>query len=135
MNREIKFRAWDGTKMHYDFVVARPQFADVLGIMTDEEFAKTQYRLPMWKVMQYTGLKDKNGIGIWEGDILRGSFRTGMKGFKSTKEQDFCFPVKFYASSGWSMDTGFKNGKFRFIPHFDECETVGNIYQNRELLT
>lgn len=38
--REINFRAWDGEKIVTDFIVARPQAADCLGIMVDEEFAK-----------------------------------------------------------------------------------------------
>jgi len=67
----FQFRAWDGEKMVYNFIVARPQICDLLGIMTDEEFAvETFNSITEWKVMQCTGLKDNSGVLIYEGDII-----------------------------------------------------------------
>ena len=70
--REIKFRAWDndGYMFHQEeteggmyFVMNKdPEFSYPLHhIMCDRE----------WTLMQYTGLKDKNGVEIYEGDILK----------------------------------------------------------------
>lgn len=88
MNRTIKFRAWDGEKIIYEFVVARPQFADCLSIMTDEEFAVENYNsITEWKVMQFTGLYDCEGKEVFEGDILEyKEYYANIKWWSSVEE-------------------------------------------------
>lgn len=76
--------------------------------------------------MQFTGLLDKNGKEIYEGDVVKIDF-TGMKnGEKKWSEN---FEVKWtgerYEAGNWSL--------------FDHCkytrvEVIGNIYENPELL-
>lgn len=63
MNREIKFRFWTGTNMRYRF--------DGWGehVCINEMFKECDGAFD-YKVMQYTGLKDKNGKEIYEGDIV-----------------------------------------------------------------
>lgn len=56
MSREIKFRAWDGKKMFDPIFINTKTCTEI-----DGNF-----------LMQYTGLKDKNGVEIYEGDILKG---------------------------------------------------------------
>ena len=63
--REIKFRAWDITGKEMEELISldlgsKPRARTVKGFLCDGEFV----------LMQYTGLKDKNGKEIYEGDII-----------------------------------------------------------------
>jgi uncharacterized phage protein (TIGR01671 family) len=108
--REIKFRAWnkwaDRNEMAY---------FNLDTCMLDT----LAYNAP---IMQYTGLKDKNGKEIYEGDVVNRSFPGGVE-FKGT--------VKFYECAFW-IDNGKQSvGLFSEI---DEITILGNIYENPELL-
>lgn len=108
MNREIKFRAWDREEMHED------QLAKYL---LSQGFDNSQWK-DEFVFMQFTGLKDKNGKEIYEGDILK-SLYTGI-----------LFSVGF--------DKGaFKceSGMISLSPHlFHKSEIIGNIYEHSHLL-
>jgi uncharacterized phage protein (TIGR01671 family) len=66
MNREIKFRAWDkATDIMNDFVT-EINF-DIGRVVTENVVMSFEG----CELMQYTGLKDKNGVEIYEGDIIK----------------------------------------------------------------
>lgn len=74
-------------------------------------------------VMQYTGLTDRNGVEIYEGDILKGLSKETPNGLWTVLDK------VYYTNRGtWDCDSfllGDVNGT---------CEVIGNIYRNPEIL-
>jgi len=120
--REIKFRAWDGKKMYSP---------DEL-IQVGNEGCTTGYydgsgcpKYSDHELMQYTGLKDKNGKEIYEGDIVLHDGLPGAKNGRSIVFEDCCFMIKGKTpSDDWHV------GRYSGL----NTEVIGNIYENPELL-
>jgi uncharacterized phage protein (TIGR01671 family) len=127
--REIKFRAWNkklARMFYFD------GFEDII-TFSDGGFI----RLPDWDVykdgfndlatpdelefLEYTGLKDKNGKEIYEGDIVSFS----ASGFRVFPQE-----VKYLGNGFWIEG---ENGE-HFLPRLGGLEVIGNIYENPELL-
>jgi hypothetical protein len=77
MNREIKFRAWDKEhrKMWFQDGRAEPDFSmDFQGGIYHHGFSgdglREEVKKMDFELMQFTGLKDKNGVEIYEGDVI-----------------------------------------------------------------
>jgi len=126
--REIKFRALDAqaNKMRYTFSLTSK------GILSDHIGG-----LPFVIPMQYTGLKDKYGNEIYEGDILIrcGEFvPKGEWGIVEFRDCAFRLDRQIFIrktrTAQWIDDPVefFDNNKFQ------SCEVIGNIYENPELL-
>lgn len=73
-------------------------------------------------LMQYTGLKDKHGKEIYEGDILRGSTVDGGSYITTVEWRDLAW---------WSGDSEPLANTDQYEDNF---EVIGNIYENKELL-
>lgn len=123
--REIKYRAWVN-ELKLMCIVERLDIAAGRICLKHVEFAKIFLSERVGaptndvKLMQYTGLKDKNGQEIYEGDILL------TKDLKGEKYQT-C--VTYENGMFLSGEEPLYDDVFLF-----EAEVVGNIYENPELL-
>lgn len=146
--RKIKFKVWDeeSKKMYcgYDAIVTFSGFLEEVYVRNKN----TVDELIDYKIMQYTGLKDVNGIEIYEGDIL--SYKhityTDCSKTKIEKIEDESFiEIITYAPIASIVKPHSKNVKcFGYDSVNKEClildltsdevEIIGNIYENSELL-
>lgn len=122
MTREIKFRAWsiEHKKMLpvHDAKFVNGQMIGAKGIGWDDTV----------EVMQFTGLLDKNGKEIYEGDILQ------YENPNSPKEGAIRGPVTFVRGR-YTIDGTTENNYF-LAPSFGRHhKIIGNIHENPELIT
>jgi uncharacterized phage protein (TIGR01671 family) len=90
------------------------------------ELTTNSYEVIPETVGQYTGLKDKNGKEIYEGDIVLAT----LKFFNINNEK--CKVIFHNGSIG--VQYGFSTDYFKTFPAWDEVEVIGNIHDNPELL-
>ena len=137
MSKEIKFRAWD---VKWEFMTAEVSLKDLAegfaGIYGEDKI-----------VMQYTGLKDKKGKEIYEGDIIIIDNKHASLGsdiIKTVLFKNGMFGVSEDAYSFISLKeffVGVESTK-KYISNYGEIfeeykavvEVIGNIYKNPELI-
>jgi len=122
--REIKFRVWVKPWKWMDFPTSIS--IDDSGHIEGVRGYGGDYPYTDIELMQYTGLNDKNGREIYESDIVRNPYKYAQPHVSEV----FIEGGNTYLS-GEDLSTG---GDMLLCDYADQCEVIGNIYKNPELL-
>ena len=126
--REIKFRGrslYDEKQWVYGLVFKSGSEGQWTEIQTAN--GATCYVDPE-TIGQCTGLKDKNGVEIYEGDVLEAEHKLKTQKFKRK------YQVIFNEKGYWDAISLDDKPVRLCYAGFDKCEVIGNIYENKELL-
>lgn len=136
MKRTIKFRAFHKEKGMFD-VTGWDETHVFKNTYDSPDFLENIFPLDDVILMQYTGLKDKNGIEIYEGDLLSDLFPIDEEDLSKGYHESFLPVVWCSKTLQWCVDASFaKNGSYltSLVEYFGESlEVKGNIYENPEL--
>lgn len=141
MNRDIEFRVWDDHYKYMNYKVIVGIYGNWEEVKDNENYTacsmwiepkNVDYKCePHWshfepyhkeiKLMQYTGLKDKNSKKIFEGDIVKyDNDYIKQIGVIEWNDKNSSFQIKGISSSS--------------MTHLKRMIVIGNIYENKELL-
>ena len=140
MTRAIKFRAWDknNKRMVYNFLLSSDNGVFALKDPCTPSGDSMNFvdLLPMRQdviVMQFTGMRDRNGREIYEGDLCAVLFGNGKTHKAVVAFIDGCFELNFYYPVVIGRHYNDRDYlKCSTVNH--AAEVIGNIYGNPELL-
>ena len=109
--RQIKFRAWHKT--------GEAMMPDVKNVHT----LNSEFQNDNLIFMQFTGLKDRNGVEVYEGDLV-----------KKDDDKFVKAGVVSFIHGCWMVASKSGEQYFNLHWHLSQVEVIGNIHQNPELL-
>ena len=128
MNRELQFRAWDKSQKYMAYQ----------GDPDLETLSSFMFHFGDAIVLQSIGKKDKDGIEIYEGDLLIDRFPIDEDDLSRGYLESFLPVVWCDKQLMWCVDSSFaKDGSYltSLVEYFGEfLEVKGNIYENPEML-
>ena len=138
-NSRYKFRAWvNNSFMGWVTEISTLNQYAIVTLDNDNDNNDTychgkSFRFSQIELMQYTGLKDKNGTEIYEGDILRVEHYRDSKSkmnyiYKLVVWREDIAQWYFLSSDGESQN------QLHVLLGSSECDVIGNIHENPELL-
>lgn len=137
--REIKCRAWLNEKKEMIYGLDYHSYDEGYFVSNSRVYrsywdysdnCKCSYEIDDCEVLQFTGLKDKNGVEIFEGDIVR---VTDWPYLPNSQEKDLSAP--FYKNEQVIYEAPqFNLGGWLNFNSEEKYEVIGNIYQHPELL-
>ena len=121
-----KFRSWDTTnKEMFKDTFSITESGQVVVVEQEDVMCPPDYVfVDNLVIMQSTGLKDKNGKEIFEGDIVKMA--------KDVYSEPTYYEVVRHRGGAYRLDSK-QHGCELWLRHTD-CEIVGNVYENKELL-
>ncbi|MED1948977.1 YopX family protein [Brevibacillus centrosporus] len=145
--REVKYQAWilPTNEMKVVTSLRFDENGKLFGITTPDTQPGGCIILKSVRLRQFTGLCDKNGKEIYEGDILKQMYRaeSGSYDDRISHEGHHVGPVVITASKGVCMknplcysvetDETSRSKQYKNVASY-RCEVIGNIYENPELL-